>query len=350
MAELRGVVIGAGYFSAFHLEAWDRLPGVTVTALSDTDRGRGRGRAEEFDIPRCYPDYREMLGREKPDFVDVITPPETHRDIVRAAAEAGVHVICQKPLAPDFAEAQALVADARAGGIRLMAHENFRFQPWHREIKKLVGAGALGRIHTLSVRTRLGDGAGPDAYRERQPYFRTMARFLLHETGVHFVDVFRFLLGEVERVDCRLRQLNPVLAGEDTAHLVCEFAGGALGVWDANRTSPSPAEDPRYTFGEFLVEGDKGSLHLRTDGSMTLQKVGEQELLYPYRPPHRGFAGDCVLATQKHFLERLRDGGRFETEGDEYLRTLAVVEAAYASARTGQAVRVEYPPHPVSGA
>ncbi len=73
-----------------------------------------------------------------------------------------------------------------------MVHDNFRFQPWHREFRRLLDAGAIGRLHSISCRTRMGDGWQPDAYLARQPYFRTMPQLLIYETGVHFIDVYRY--------------------------------------------------------------------------------------------------------------------------------------------------------------
>lgn len=338
-AKLRGAAVGAGYFSRFHYEAWGRIPKVEIGAVCDLDAGRAAAVAEEFGIPRRYTDYRRMLEAECPDFLDVITPPPAHLEICRAAAEGGIHVICQKPLAPTFTESKEIVSVCSSAGVRFMVHENFRFQPWHREIKQLLEAGAIGtELHALSFRSRPGDGWGPDAYLSRQPYFRTMPRFLIHETGVHFIDTFRYLAGEVSRVYCLLRKLNPVIAGEDCGLLIFEFAGGAIGLWDANRYNESSCDNPRYTFGEFLVEGDGGSIRLGLDGTLTIQPLGEAERKHDYEHSHRGFAGDCVHATQMHFVSRLLDGKPFETEGAEYLKTLAVQEALYESARRGMPV------------
>jgi len=333
MARLRGVAVGAGYFSQFHYDAWTRIPEVDLVALADRDAARAAACAARYGIAQSFTDCIHMFDEIRPDFVDVITPPPAHREICQAAAERGIHVICQKPLAPDFDEAREIVEHAESAGIRLMVHENFRFQPWHREIKRLIASGAIGgKLHSLTFRSRPGDGWGDDAYLGRQPYFRTMPRLLVHETGVHFVDTFRFLAGEVRRVYCMLRRLNPVIAGEDCGLLVMEFSGGAVGLWDANRYNESTAEDPRYTFGTFLVEGDGGSIRLADDGSMTVQPLGEPERPHEYAHERRGFSGDCCLATERHFVERLLDGGPFETAGREYLKTLAVVEALYESA------------------
>jgi predicted dehydrogenase len=345
MSRLRAAAVGAGYFSQFHYEAWQRIPEAELVALADLDMTRGREAAARYGVSQVYDDVARMLDAERPDVLDVITPPATHREIVRLAASRGIHVLCQKALAPTFAEARAIVADADHAGIRLMVHDNFRFQPWYREIKRHVDAGAIGRLHSIGIRTRMGDGWAPDAYLSRQPYFRTMPRLLVFETGVHFIDVCRFLAGEIRSVSAWLRRLNPDIAGEDCGLLVLVFESGAIGTWDANRYNESLSRDPRFTFGECLVEGDRGALRLDEDGRLLLHRLGEtpRELAYPHE--RRGFAGDCCHAAIRHFVERFLDGGPFETDGRDYLRTLAVQEAAYQSAAAGGApIAVDAPP------
>jgi predicted dehydrogenase len=333
MKRLRGACIGAGYFSRFHYDAWRRIPEVEIIACCDLDEERRQGIAVEFGIPRNYADYREMLDRERPDFVDVITPPVTHLGICAEAARRGIQIVCQKPLATSYEEARQIVATAEQAGVRFMVHENFRFQPWHREIKRLLDAGAIGdRLHSLAFRTRMGDGWGPNAYLPRQPYFREYPRLLVFENGVHFIDTYRYLAGEISRVTAWHRRLNPVIKGEDCALVVFEFANGALGEWDANRYNETTARNPRYTFGEFLVEGTAGSIRLAADSRLTLQRLGEPEVELPYERADRNFAGDCCYFTQRHFVDRMLDGQPFETSGEEYLKTLAVQEAVYESA------------------
>ena len=340
MSRLKGVCVGAGYFSHFQYEAWQRIPEVEITATCNRDPQRAKQVTDRWKIPEHYTDYREMLQAERPDFVDVITPPATHVEICRFAAQLGIHVICQKPLAPTFEEARQIVAGARQAGVRLMVHENFRFQPWHREIRRLLDDGAIGdKLHSLYFRSRPGDGWGEDAYLGRQPYFRTMPRLLVYETGVHFIDTFRYLGGEIDGVYGVLRQLNSVIQGEDTGLIVFEFDSGAVGVWDANRYNESNDPDPRFTFGEFLVEGNGGSIRLYLDGRLTIQSLGREETEHAYAYQQRGFGGDCVYATQRHFVDCITAGRPFETDGEDYLRTLAVQEAVYRSAQTRQPVR-----------
>ena len=338
--KLRGVAVGAGYFSQYHFDAWQRIEQAEIVALCGLDAAQASEAAGKFGIPRIYSDVAVMLNREQPDFVDIITPPQTHLALVEMAAKRGVHILCQKPLAPTMEEARAIVDIAARAGVRLMVHDNFRFQPWHREARKLLDAGAIGALQTISCRTRLGDGWGEKAYLARQPYFRDMPRLLIFETGVHFIDVYRYLAGEITQVYARLRRLNPLIKGEDCALVCFDFASGASGIWDADRFHEGPAKEPRYTFGEFSLEGDAGALRIDGDGNIFLRRLGETEQPHPYEHSHRGFAGDCVFVTLSHFVTRLQSGAPFETSGENYLNTLAVQEAVYASSAAGRPVAV----------
>jgi predicted dehydrogenase len=343
MTPLRGVAAGAGYFSQFHYDAWGRASGAALVALCDISRERAEEAARRFGVGRVYTDVAAMLDAERPDFIDIITPPSTHREICRLAAQRGVHVLCQKALAPTFEDAVALVEEAEGAGIRLMVHDNFRFQPWHREMRRLLDLGTIGPVHAIACRTRLGDGWGSAAYLDRQPYFRTMPKLLVFETGVHFIDVFRYLVGEVRQVYAALRRRNQVIAGEDAGLMMFEFQSGATGVWDASRYNESLDPDPRYTFGEFLVEGPGGALRVDERGRLLVHALGATPQQHAYVHQAQGFAGDCCYRAIQHFVDRLHDGSNFETSGRDYLRTLAVQEALYESATAGQAVEVREP-------
>ncbi len=338
--QFKGVCIGAGYFSHFQYEAWQRIPEVEITAFSNRDAERAKEITDKFGLKKCYTDWREMFDAEKPDFVDVITPPPTHAEICVEAAKRGIHIICQKPLAPTLDEARVIVDNATRAGVRFMVHENFRFQPWHRELGRQIRAGAVGDLFSLTFRSRMGDGWGENAYIPRQPYFRDYPRLLVYETGVHFIDTFRHLAGEITRVSAWLRRLNPVIKGEDCGLLVFEFANGAIGQWDANRYNEPDYDDFRHTFGEFLVEGSKGSLRVEPSGRMTLKPLGEPSHEIAYEHERRGFGGDCVFTTQRHFIDCLLDGQPFETSGEDYLKTIAIQEALYRSAQHREPVNL----------
>lgn len=336
----KAVAIGAGYFSGFQYEAWNRIPEVCLGAIYNRTESKARHHMDTYGIPRYYSDWREMIDREQPDFVDIITPPETHAEICDHASRRGIAIVCQKPLAPTLEESTSIVRRANEGGARFMVHENFRWQPWYREIKRVVSQGLIGDPIHLYFRMRTGDGWGEEAYLTRQPFFRDYPRLLVYETAVHFIDTFRFLLGEITQVFAKLRRLNAVIRGEDAGQILLSFESGATAILDANRYNEAETPNPRYTFGELRLDGTRGHLAMEADSSMRFKPLGGDIRSIEYPRENRNFAGDCVYRLQRHFTDRMLDGGNFESTGEDYLKTLAVVEAVYASAESGEAVRV----------
>ncbi|TDT14894.1 putative dehydrogenase [Ilumatobacter fluminis] len=336
-------IAGAGYFSAYHLDGWQRLDGVEVCGILDPDRDRASRLVSGTSIP-TFASLEQLLNTVRPDVLDIVTPPETHAEIALAAAQRNIDVIVQKPLAPSWDEAVQLVEALGSLPVRFMVHENWRWQPWYRAIKSLSDDGTTGRLFGASFRLRTGDGWQPDAYVERQPYFRFMPRLLLHETGIHLVDTFRFLLGEVETVHAITHRRNAAIAGEDEAIVVLEFVDGATAVLDASRYNEPDAgtPDPRYTFGTARIDAERGHFQLPGDGQVMWKALGEDATVLLPNPPRIGFAGDSVHALQAHFLKCRRDGTAFEAEGDDYLRSVAVVEACYEAARSRRPTRVAY--------
>ena len=143
--------------------------------------------------------------------------------ILKAATDRGIDIICQKPFTTSLEQAKLAVELAQRSNVKLLVHENFRFQPWHKKIKSMLEDGMIGDPYQVSVRMRPGDGQGSDAYLSRQPYFQKMKRFLIHETAIHFIDVFRYYFGEVESVFADLVQLNPRISGEDAGLVIFKF-------------------------------------------------------------------------------------------------------------------------------
>ncbi len=339
--KLKGVVIGAGYFAPFQLKAWKRIPEVSIGAVCDRDRGRAEIAATRFDIPRWYDDYRTLIDREKPDFVDVITPPDTHLAVCKYAASHRAAVICQKPLAPTFEQAQQLVNAMRKAGVRFMVHENWRWQPWYRQIKSIQQRGSIGEFIHFYFRMRTGDGWGENAYLERQPYFRDYPRLLIYETGVHFIDMFRFFFGEVRSVYTHMRRINPVIRGEDVAQVFLSFKNGPTALLDANRYNEAvETPDPRLTFGELRIDATGGHLEMDGCSRIRIKPLGKTMYDHPYAHESLNFAGESCYFLQRHFVECMKTGREFESEGMDYLRTLRVVEACYSSASEQRVVEL----------
>ncbi|MEO0828969.1 MAG: Gfo/Idh/MocA family oxidoreductase [Pseudomonadota bacterium] len=328
-------VLGAGYFAQFHYEAWRRINGVRVVGAADQDLVKAQETgAEAFEA------VEPMLEATKPDLLDIATPPPSHAAAVRAALKAGLRwIICQKPFCTSLQEAEQVVDEAERAGATLIIHENFRFQPWYRAMRAALQADRVGPVRQMTFRLRPGDGQGPDAYLARQPYFQKMERFLVHETAVHWIDTFRFLLGQPRAVYADLRRNNPAIAGEDAGYLILHFDQGVRALFDGNRLLDHPAENPRLTMGEALLEGDLGALSLSGEGGLALRRFGEREPEFLLQPRHyAGFGGDCVHALQAHVTNAMRGSGAVENSGRDYLVVRRIAEAAYLSAKEARKV------------
>lgn len=330
---LKGAIIGAGYFAQFQAESWNRIGGVEVVAVADELPGRAEKFAETWHITRAYSNAIEMLEKEKPDFVDIVTRPKSHLPLVKIAAERGIHVICQKPMAPTWEECLEMVDICEGQNVRLIIHENWRWQPWYREIKRLLGRGVIGNPFYAGFIMRKGDGRGTEPY-PVQPYFREMEQLLIYEMGVHFLDVFRFLFGEIEKIYCRIGRVNPAIRGEDYALATLDFKNGARGLIDANRFTGTL--EPLIE--EMRVEGDQGAIRLSPDGRLWLTEYDRGEKHHEYTNPDQGYRGDSIKAAQEHYISCLRSGELCENEAADYLKTVAAVFACYASVDSGQAV------------
>ena len=337
-APIRLACVGAGYFSQFHYGSWARRSEVKLVGACDRDLEKARATGAP-----AFSDLAEMLEAVKPDLLDIILPPQAHADAIRTALAAGVKwIICQKPFCLDLDEARAITAEAAQQGATVIIHENFRFQPWYRVIKTALADGMIGTPHQMTFRLRPGDGQGPRAYLDRQPYFQQMERLLIHETGVHWIDVFRFLLGNPTAVYADLRQMNPVIKGEDAGGVVFDHPGEVRAIFDGNRHLDHAADNLRRTMGEALIEGSKGSLTLTGDGAVHLRGF-QSDLSRQLLPPDTfdGFGGDCVHALQSHVIHALRTGTPPENTADAYLAVVEIEAAIYTSAHDARKIRLD---------
>ena len=331
-SDLKVACVGAGYFSQFHYGSWARMDRVALVASCNRDIGK----AKATGLP-AYSDLGTMLAEQNPDLLDIILPPEAHAETIRTALDAGIKwLICQKPFCRDLVEAEQITAEAEAAGAVIVVHENFRFQPWYRAIKHALDRGDIGQVQQVTFRLRPGDGQGPDAYLARQPYFQKMTRFLVHETAVHWVDTFRFLLGDPLAVYADLRQINPAIAGEDAGYILFDHPNGTRAVFDGNRHLDHAADNLRRTMGEALFEGTEGTITLGGDGAVHLRPFGSSELQVLLGPDTwDGFGGDCVHALQSHVVGGILDGTPLENTAPEYLTVERIEAAIYDSAEKG---------------
>jgi predicted dehydrogenase len=325
----RGALIGCGYISKRHLSAWKQVREAEIVAVCDLDFSKARERAQEFGIGTAFTEIERMLDETDLDFVDIATRPRNHLALVTAFASRGLHVLCQKPMAPSMAEAEQMVRECEQAGVVLMVNENTRHQAWFRKIWGLVNGGALGVVHYARFENRWR-ATLPKPEFEGQDYFRLMPQLILYEFGVHYLDTARYLFGEARSIFAHLRRISPDIVGEDLAVVAVDF-GDLLCLLDLNWYSvPEPAVE-RIASGRARVEGTEGTVVLEMDGSLTLYRERDQQVWdFPAETIPRSF-----VAAQKHFVDSLRTGQSPETSGVETLKTMELVFAGYQSAKEG---------------
>jgi predicted dehydrogenase len=316
--KLKGAMIGCGWFAENHRQAWLRIPEVEIVAAADLRLDR----AQRF-ATRAYTSAEQMLDCEQLDFVDIATHAASHLHMVSLACQKGIPVICQKPIAPDWAAAIEIVNAADAAGVRLMIHENWRWQPWYRVAHDMIARGDIGAPIGYGFRFRRRDGLGEEPYTE-QAYFRQEPRLIIQVTLVHHIDTARFLFGEIDSVYAQASRRNPRIAAEDQAILTLTHKSGTHGWIDGHRFLDPNPDGP--AMGDAFFEGELGTLLIRATGDLYRENV-----LVWKNEVTAGRLGDSVRATLAHFISCLKDGTPFESEGRSYLRTFAVVEAAYRS-------------------
>jgi predicted dehydrogenase len=326
--KLRVAMIGAGMISEYHLTAWSRLKDdAEVVAVADPDRGRAFKRAEAFGIPKLYTDVAALLAGEELDAVDIASPRETHVENVERAAARGVDVMCQKPLAPTLAEAQALV-DSVCTRVRLMVHENWRFRPWYRQIKSWIEEGLIGvPLHANMAMYSSGllpdeKGLRPDL--QRQPFMAREVRLLIAEVLIHQIDVLRWLMGPLRVVGARASRIVDVVEGETMASILMETADGNPVTVSGMMAAPGFA--PR-TLDRLALIGTAGSAVLDKT-SLSLSGARAKTLDYDFAQAYQA----SFDSTIKSFVDCLKTGKPFETDASDNLETLRLVENAYGAA------------------
>lgn len=339
MKAIKVGLVGTGWWSEKHLQAWARIPGVIIHALCNRSRAKMEEKAARFGVPsdRLYSKLGDMLKDADIDVVDIVTGPETHLDFVRHAAAAGKAILCQKPFAPSLEEAAQMVQAAKQAGVRLMVTENWRWLSRFQTIKRVMGEGRLGKIsvaryiHTDYYTPRMVPGA-----QLPQPFFRDMPRLLFYEMGVHWFDTWRFLFGTPKRLYAETNNVSPHIKGEDSGIVVLGYDGfyGFLDMsWATRQKLDVPLGDAVYPvhLEQFVIDGSEGTLKLCTDGRIVLiSKDGAAETVL--QASHDLDHEDSHYRLQSHFIECLKTGAPFQTEGEDNLTTLRMAFGTYESA------------------
>ncbi len=330
-----------------HARAFQQLAGCRLEAACDVNPDRAADFADTFEVSRVFSDAADLLAGAEVDAVVIATPDATHAPIALQAAAAGKHILCEKPLALRYEEARRMAEAAEAAGVVHMVNFTYRRAPALQMARQLVQEGRLGPIRHFSahyLQSWLTSTLWGDWRTESMWLWRLSSAHgslgVLGDVGVHILDFVSYPAGDFRSVQCRLKAFpkaegnrigDYVLDANDSALIVAELEGGALGVIHTSRWATGYVNALALT-----LHGEQGALRIDLDRAEDRLEVclGADVETARWRrlpcPP--------VPGTAERFIEAIREGRRADPDFFRGAAIQRVIDACFTSDATGRAV------------
>lgn len=343
MDKVRVGLIGSGFVSAIHCEALRRVAAAEVIAVASPHHAGEF--AAKHAIKRWYSDYRQMLEMKDLDMVVLGLPNDLHCQATLDAAAAGKHVVCEKPLALNLAEADRMIEACRAARVKLMYAEELCFAPKYARLKQLVEEGALGRIYFIKQSEKHN---GPHS-----AWFWDVRRSgggVSFDMGCHAVEFFRWMLDKPAALDVYAQMDTYVhkerTEGDDHSLLIINFAGGVTALAEESWAKPGGMDDRAEIYGSEgvayadLLRGSSILTYSERGYGYAVEKAGSTrgwsftmfEEIWNY-----GFPQEF-----EHFVDCVANDRTPAETGEDGRAVLEILLAAYHSARTGCRVSLPF--------
>ncbi|PYJ71663.1 MAG: hypothetical protein DME76_01065 [Verrucomicrobia bacterium] len=322
---MRIAIVGCGQIGRWHLDSYKKNPSCKVVAVADTDFAKGDVFALEAGA-KAYISHSEMIASEPLDGVSVCTVPSTHRDIVLDVLDAGINVLCEKPLAISVRDASQMLKRANDKRLLLLTAFKLRFHDEVVKAKELIDSGRLG--HIVNFRLMFGGyiNMAGTWYAQKE----SSGGGVLMDNGPHAVDLIRFLFGDVRSVVTHASNYQN-LGVEDTAQLTVCMVNGTVGNIDLSWSSSIPAS----TYLE--IYGEDGAALLDWEGISYRFKNWTQWK----RTPNPVNIKEAFARQINHFLDAIRHETSLVTTNGDGLKSQILIEAAYDSIKRGTRVSIK---------
>jgi len=330
-------VIGLGTWGETHLKAFTSHPGARLIGVCDSNAALAKQRANEYGASFVTADYRALLARDDIGAVGIATPDFLHRDMAIAAAEAGKHILLEKPMATTVEDCLAIQAAAETAGTKLMVDFHNRFSPPFLQMKAAIEAGEMGELQLISL--RLNDTIFVPTQMLSWAARSTVAWFI----GSHSVDLVRWLSGEeVEQVYAVSRSRVLAARGVDTPDFYLtslELSGGLVAqienCWILSEQYP--------TVFDFKAEvvGSRGTMMADVSTHRMVQKYTEDTAMYPDvigTPDVHGRPTGFAIESIRHFVDCIVGDKELVVTAADGIAATRVICAIEESARTGAPV------------
>lgn len=325
-------IIGCGRIAGCqHIPRFSAIDGVKITALCDTNTARMKEqRRKSAPDAELFSDYRQLLERGL-DAVSICTPNDLHCSITLAALRAGLHVMCEKPLAGRLADANRMVTAARRAGRILQVNQSLRYEPSFVTLAGLVADGQIGKpIHARCIRSF---GATPDKFwSPGAKWFVSRKRQggIVLDIGVHIADVLQWIMGDIVEVAAATRTLTSGIDATDTAAALFRCRNGGTAMLELSWATPVP--------GSLMeVYGTAGKIRTGfTKEPIELTRIGRKgaEVSYPKIEKNVPSSFDC-------FVRAIRSGTRSPTPGELGRDSVAICLAIEEAGRSKRFVRIK---------
>ncbi|UBV44498.1 Gfo/Idh/MocA family oxidoreductase (plasmid) [Deinococcus taeanensis] len=322
MSRLRVGLIGTGLMGRTHAQGWQAQPGVLTCVYAPDERAREFAR--EFNLSPCA-STEDLLARV--DIVDLCTPTPTHHALTVKAAQAGRHVICEKPMALTLAEADGMTAACQAAGVRLFVAHVLRFFPQYRAAWDQVRAGTIGeprvlRLSRVSSPPPRGSWLLDDAQSGGVPL----------DLMIHDLDFARWVAGEVDRVYAAGHSHGERAVVQATL----SHTSGAISLIEGGWAAP-----PGVFRTALDLAGTLGVIEWSSDAPAALRGHGPQSGPLPTGTALPALAGDPYAAELLHAYQAIEQGLPFLVGPEDARAALALSHAVRRSLSSGQAARME---------
>ena len=341
----RVAVLGAGFIADIHLESLHRfVPDAEVTAIYSRSGARAETVARKYGIPRWFDSVDALFEHaEEFDVVDICLPNHQHAAVTLAAAAAGKHVICEKPLCVTLEEADQMIDACQRAGVKLMYAEELCFAPKYERVRKLVQDGALGKVYQMRQSEK---HSGPHA-----DWFYDVDQAgggVLMDMGCHAFGWFRWMLGGNPKIESVSATMGTVMhgargRGEDNAVTIIEFEGGVIGVAEDSWAKLGGMDDRIEVYGTKgvsyadLFAGNAALTYSEAGYGYALEKASSTKgwtFTIFEEAFNQGYPQEL-----RHFIECVREDKTPLVTGEDGRVVLEIIYAAYESAGLGRKVR-----------
>ncbi len=336
--KVKFAIIGCGRVAPKHAESLKKIAHVELTVVCDKNEDRAKSFAEKYDC-RYYTDYKELLKKEKDvDCISVCTPHAYHAEITINSANAGKHVVTEKPMAMNLEEADKMIAACKKNNVKLFVVKQNRYNKPIKKLKEAIDKGRFGKIfygNTTVYWSR------PQEYYDQEPWLGTKADGgVLMNQASHHIDMIRWLMGDVESIKATTGTLTHKIESEDTGLVILKFRNGSFGTIVA-----TTCVFPHNLEGSVTIMGTKGTVKV---GGVALNKMdiwnfedwnNDDEIIKTSHNPPKVYAFGH-LEFLKEVVESIEKNVPPKVDGEEGRKTLELITNIYKSAKFNKEIKL----------